>query len=148
MLNVPPGAIEPEFHVPPFATDVCVVESWLVHVTVPPTETEIGLGAYAVVVIVDAPETMETAVPDPEGVGEVIDGDDEQPKDNPSNKVASAMRSRIRSLSFTHASSARASPGVVRPVSVLFPVNWHKRWPRTSYEISNDVSVYRARKCF
>jgi hypothetical protein len=92
MLNFPPGAIEPEFQVPPFAADVCVVESLLVHVTVPPTETEIGLGAYAVVVIVDAPETIETAVPDPEGVGEVIDGDDEQPKENPTSITTSAIR--------------------------------------------------------
>ena len=29
---------------PPFAVDVCVLESLLVHVTVPPTETVTGLG--------------------------------------------------------------------------------------------------------
>ena len=41
---MPPGAIEPEFQAPPFAVDVCDVKSLLVHVTVPPTETVIGLG--------------------------------------------------------------------------------------------------------
>ena len=45
MLNRPPGAIEPEFQAPASAVDVCVVESLLVQVTVPPTETAIGLGA-------------------------------------------------------------------------------------------------------
>jgi hypothetical protein len=44
MLNLPPGAIEPEFQAPLFAVDVCDVESLLVHVMVPPTETVIGLG--------------------------------------------------------------------------------------------------------
>ena len=59
MLNVAPGAIAPELHAPAFAVDVCVVESLLVHITVPPTATAIGLGAYAVVVIVDAPPTID-----------------------------------------------------------------------------------------
>src|SRR5579872_424816 len=107
MLNFPPGGIEPEFQVPP--VDVCVVASLLVHVTVPPTDTEIGLGAKAVVVIVDAPETIDTAAPGPDGVGEVIDGDedDEQPKDNPSNRVASAIPRRIRSPLVTQQAQER-----------------------------------------
>jgi hypothetical protein len=44
MLNLAPGAIDPEFQAPPSAVEVCVAESLLVHVTVPPTETAIGLG--------------------------------------------------------------------------------------------------------
>jgi hypothetical protein len=74
MLKAPPGAIEPEFQLPP--TDVWVVESLLVHVTVPPTATATGLGANAVVVIVAAPATIETA-PGPEGVVGVVVDDDE-----------------------------------------------------------------------
>jgi hypothetical protein len=75
MLNVPPGAIAPEFQALP--TEVCVVESLLVHVTVPPTATATGLGAKAVVVMVAAPETIDTA-PGPAGdVDAGADGDDE-----------------------------------------------------------------------
>ena len=77
MLNDPPGAIVPEFHAPLLATDVCVTESLLVHVTVPPTATVTGFGAYAVVVSVDDPETIDTGVP--VVVGAVVDGEDEEP---------------------------------------------------------------------
>ena len=67
-LNVPPGTIDPEFHAPLSDVDVCVVLSLFVHVTVPPTATLTGFGAKAVDVIVDAPNTIETGVPGPEGV--------------------------------------------------------------------------------
>ena len=78
MLKLPPGAITGELQAPPFAVDVCDVESLLVHVTVPPTETVIGLGLKAVVVIVDAPMTIDAATLEPEvGVGEAVDGEDE-----------------------------------------------------------------------
>jgi hypothetical protein len=63
MLKVPPGAIVLEDHAPLFATDVCATESLFIHVTVPPTATLTGLGAYAVVVNVDDPDTIETDVP-------------------------------------------------------------------------------------
>jgi hypothetical protein len=49
----------------------------LVHVTVPPTATVTGFGAYAVVVSVDDPETIDTGVP--VVVGAVVDGEDEEP---------------------------------------------------------------------
>jgi hypothetical protein len=45
VVNVPPGGIDPEFHAPPSALDVCVVESLFVHVRDEPTATLIGLGA-------------------------------------------------------------------------------------------------------
>ena len=61
----------PEFHAPPSAVDVCVVVSLFVQVTVPPTATEIGFGANAVVVRRLAPRGIETAAPG-DGVG---DGD-------------------------------------------------------------------------
>ena|SRR5260221_4921709 len=103
MLNFPPGAIAPEFQAPP--TDVCVMESLLVHVTLPPTETVTGFGAKAVVVIVAAPETMDTAVPEPDdaSVGEVMYVDDEQPTEIASSRVASTIRRRmVTSLSRVH----------------------------------------------
>src|ERR1700722_6826886 len=79
MLKLPPGGITGEFQAPPFAVDVCDVESLLVHVTVPPTETVIGLGLKAVVVIVDAPGTIDapTLEPGDVGIGEAVDGEDE-----------------------------------------------------------------------
>src|SRR5580700_1751161 len=94
MLNVPPGAIGGEFQVPPFAVDVCDVESLLVHVTVPPTETVIGLGLKAVVVIVDAPTTIDAATLEPEGdvIDEGVDGEDElHATEKPSRSVTSAI---------------------------------------------------------
>jgi hypothetical protein len=58
---------------------VWVVTSLFVHVTVPPTDTVIGLGEYAVVVNVDEPATIEAVTLDPEGVGvgEGVDGEDD-----------------------------------------------------------------------
>jgi hypothetical protein len=44
VLKLAPGAIVPEFHAPPFAVDVCAIESLFIQVTVPPTATVIGLG--------------------------------------------------------------------------------------------------------
>jgi hypothetical protein len=77
MLNVPPGAIEPELQAPALATEVWVMESLLVHVTMPPTDTVIGFGAKAVVVMVDAPETIDTAPGPPDRVDAGAAGDDE-----------------------------------------------------------------------
>jgi hypothetical protein len=63
MLNVPPGATLPESHTPVFDVDVCATLSLFVQVTVPPTATEIGFGAYAFVVRSDEPLTMDAGVP-------------------------------------------------------------------------------------
>jgi hypothetical protein len=78
MLNDPPGAMLPEFQAPLLATELCVTESLLVHVTVPPTATVTGFGEYAVVVSVDDPDTIDTGVP-VVVVGAVVDGEDEEP---------------------------------------------------------------------
>src|SRR5580693_8549467 len=94
MLKVAPGAITGELQAPPFAVDVCDVESLLVHVTVPPTETVIGLGLKAVVVIVDAPGTIEAATLEPEDgdVGELVDGEEEpHATEKPSRSVTAAI---------------------------------------------------------
>jgi hypothetical protein len=106
MVNARPGAIGPEFQAPPFAVDVCAVESLLVHVTVPPTATVIGLGVKAVVVNVDAPVTIDAATPEPEGdgTGEGVDGDDElHPTEKPS-RARSTIRKVIWSTLFMNAS--------------------------------------------
>ena len=93
-MNLPPGAIEPEFHAPLFAVLVCAVLSSFVHVTLPPTATVMGFGAYAVVVNVVAPVTIDTGDPDVFGVGEGPDGDedDPQPIDTHTTAAASARR--------------------------------------------------------
>jgi hypothetical protein len=75
---------------------VCVVESLFVHVTIPPTGTVTGLGAYALVVNVDAPTTITTGAPGVEeaggvvGVGETVGEDVDPPQPN-------EMRSRATS---------------------------------------------------
>jgi hypothetical protein len=89
MLKLPPGAIVPEFHAPLLATELCATESLFVHVTVPPTPTVTGFGAYAVVVSVDDPDTIDTDVP--VTVGAVVDGEDEEPH------PAASMDARIKS---------------------------------------------------
>ena len=68
--NVAAGAIMPESKLPSGVTaspDVAVwgCESSFVHVTVSPTPTSMGFGAYASVVRLEDPETMETPVPPP-----------------------------------------------------------------------------------
>ena len=62
-LNVPPGAMVPEFQAPPSAVAVCGTESALVQATVAPTATVSGLGAKALVVRDDAPAPMLTPAP-------------------------------------------------------------------------------------
>jgi hypothetical protein len=101
MLKLPPGGITGEFQAPPLAVDVCDVESLLVHVTVPPTETVIGLGLKAVVVIVDAPMTIDAATLEPEGdvVVEGVDGEDEvHAAGKPSRAATSATRIMLCAL--------------------------------------------------
>jgi hypothetical protein len=66
-LKLAPGAMLPELQdvaIPASDVDVCVVVSLFVHVTVIPWVIVIGLGLYAVVVLVDAPDTIETVEPD------------------------------------------------------------------------------------
>jgi hypothetical protein len=111
MLNVPPGAIPPEFQAPPFATEVCVIESLLVHVTVAPTDTVTGFGEYAVVVSVDDPVTIDTGVPD---VGDVVvDGEDElQATERVNRKMTSAVRTSMSNL--LRCSSANPLPDPTR----------------------------------
>jgi hypothetical protein len=81
LLNVPPGAIGPEFHATPLSVTVWAVESLFVHITEPPTDTVTGFGEYAVVVSVLAPETITAATGEPgDGVGEgvgAVDGEDD-----------------------------------------------------------------------
>jgi hypothetical protein len=95
ILKLPPGAITGELQAPPFAVDVCEIESLLVHVTVPPTGTIIGLGLKAVVVIAAAFATIDAATPEPEGdvVDEGVDGEEEpHANEEPSNAATSAIR--------------------------------------------------------
>jgi hypothetical protein len=91
IVNLPPGAMVPESHEPVFDVEVCVTVSLLVHVTLLPTETLIGFGAYAVVVSVDEPLTIETELPDGAGEGPAGE-DDPHPNDIPSTSAANMIR--------------------------------------------------------
>jgi hypothetical protein len=97
-LNCPPGAIGPELNDPSLAVDVCVVESRLVHVTAPPALTMIGFGAYAVVVIVEAPLTIDAPTAGLAGDDEGMEGVDDwpQPSDPPSRAAIRTVRNFIR----------------------------------------------------
>jgi hypothetical protein len=64
---------------PVLEVEVCAVLSLLTHVTVVPTETVSGFGAYAVVVSVRAPLTIVTVEP-PLGAG-VGEGDGDVPEE-------------------------------------------------------------------
>ena len=107
-----PGAIEPEFHAPPSAVDVCATLSLFVHVTVPPTGTAIGFGAKAVVVKRLAPRRIETPAPafddgvgdgtgdgtgdatgegTDDGVGEGFDGEEDPQASNSDDRKIVAM---------------------------------------------------------
>src|SRR5512141_470369 len=79
----------PELNAPPSAADVCVVLSLFTHVTVPPRDTVIGFGLYAVVVRVLAPAAIVT--PEPDDVGAGLDGVEEDPP-QPATPTASAAR--------------------------------------------------------
>ena len=106
-MNVAPGAMLPESHVPPSPVDVCAMVSLLVHVTAAPTATVIGFGVKAVVVSVLAPLTIDAAVPAPgagdgegvgdgagDGVGDGVDGeyDDPHPNEIANKSVAIVIR--------------------------------------------------------
>jgi hypothetical protein len=101
MLNLPPGAIDPESQPPPVADAVCAVLSLLVHVTVPPTEMLTGFGEYAFVVSVDDPLTIDTGVPVAPDEGVVGEFDDPHPLKTINKSAADA----ILKLMFTTTSS-------------------------------------------
>ena len=103
-----PGAIEPEFHAPPSAVDVCATLSLFIHVTVPPIGTAIGFGAKAVVVKRLAPRRIETPAPafddgvgdgtgdatgegTDDGVGEGFDGEEDPQASNSDDRKIVAM---------------------------------------------------------
>src|SRR3954465_6039032 len=67
--NWPPGATAPESQPPWSDVVVCVTESALVHVTVPPTAISTWSGAKARVPSADAPAGIDTGVPPPAGAG-------------------------------------------------------------------------------
>ena len=98
MVNVAPGAIEPEFQAPLLAVVVCVVVSLLVQVMLPPTDTVIGFGAKALVVKVDAPLTIDTGVPDAPDEGVVgvglagVEYDEPHPDKTIETSTAAAIR--------------------------------------------------------
>ena len=101
-LNWPPGAIGPDPHDPSLAVESCVAVSLFIHVIVVPADTSIGFGAYAVVVRLLAPLTIDTLAACPDGVGEG-DGDEgsvedelPQPIVNPSSRAAPAIRRVMR----------------------------------------------------
>jgi hypothetical protein len=64
-----PGAIAPVPKLPLRAVESCVVVSLFVHVTVVPTDTLTGFGAYAVVDNTLAPLTIDTLAVEPVGAG-------------------------------------------------------------------------------
>jgi hypothetical protein len=66
-LNDPPGAIEPEFHAPASATEVCVTLSLFTHMMVVPDVTVSGFAPNAVVVMVEAPLGMVADADGPDG---------------------------------------------------------------------------------
>lgn len=139
MLKVPPGAITGELQAPPFAVDVCDVESLLVQVTVPPTETVIGLGLKAVVVIVDAPGTIDAPTLEPVdvGIGEAVDGEDEpHATEKPSSSATGAIRMVKEWRLFIDTVIASVLPRVCTLLTSCFSIKWRKRWTRMSYEIS------------
>jgi len=68
----------------------------LVHVTDPPTAMAMGLGAKAVVVIVDAPATIDAAPgPEGDGVGDVVDDDEPHAAERVSSDATSASLSIV-----------------------------------------------------
>jgi hypothetical protein len=101
VLYFSPGGIEPELHTPVVDVAVCVRVSLLVHVTVPPTDTVIGFGEYALVVNVVAPMTIDACAPVAGGVaGEAGDDEDEPPQAtvNPNSSAPNAIRNLMRDL--------------------------------------------------
>jgi hypothetical protein len=122
MLNVPPGAIGPELHWPPSAVDVCVLVSLLVQDTVPPTATTTGLGAYAVVVSVEEPLTIDAATVelDDDVVGDGVAGVDcPQASDEARISPTTAIRNLMATTSRRRASQTRRPPR--RSLDGVFP---------------------------
>jgi hypothetical protein len=97
VLNMPPGAIDPESKRPGVSdVAVCAMESALVHVIVVPAETVTGLGTYPLVPSERAPTGIVSVTP----IGDGDEGDDELPqpaKDAASmtNKIIGNARERV-----------------------------------------------------
>jgi hypothetical protein len=72
MEKLPPGAIAPELHALVSEVDVCVIVSLFTQLTLPPRVTLIGFGAYAFVVSVREPDTIDTVEPDGDGDGDGV----------------------------------------------------------------------------
>src|SRR5512144_242176 len=108
----------PELNAPPSAADVCVVLSLFTHVTVSPRDTVIGFGLYAVVVRVLAPATM--VMPEPDGVGEGLDGLDgveEYPPPQPASPTANvaSKKSDVRIVPVLSGAMHRKAVAVAEP---------------------------------
>ena len=101
-LKEPCGAIDPEFHRLVSEVDVCATVSVLVQVTVAPAATVIGFGAYAFVERVEAPETIETVMPEPPvdgvGVGDVGGEYDDPPQPNDAPSTTAIAKICVRML--------------------------------------------------
>ena len=118
LLNVAPGAIDPELNDPSSAVAVWAVESLFVQVTVPPTEIETGFGEYAVVVSVDELATIETGVP----FVVLFDGEDGELEPQPIAKPinpASILNRNLMCLSIqrAHRKGVATSGGLVSAYS-------------------------------
>jgi hypothetical protein len=149
-LNDPPGAMPPESQLA--LVDVCVVLSLLCHVTVVPTATVIGFGEYAVVVIVDAPDTIEIVDPPAGvgvGVGVVIVGELLCP--HPTSMTVKAMVPNTR-LNIRHAPSTRWSAiglpfptSVFAAVSTACPERLTYEVPQPGFHVRNPTVRYNRR---
>jgi hypothetical protein len=143
IVNVPPGGIKPDSQAPLLPVDVCVVVSLLRHVTLPPTDTVIGSGAYAFVVSVDAPLTIETDEPDGEGdgEGEGADGeDDPQPIDTPSTNAARKVRALMGPPPLASANFLPERGGASGPVLLENGADWTSPHYANSKWLSHFVS--------
>jgi hypothetical protein len=115
LLKLPPGGIEPESQAPSFAVEVWDVVSLLVQVTVEPGATFTGFGAYAVVVKLDDPGTIDTGVPLPVPPdGPMVGPEDDEPQ--PTDDASINRKRPNRSLIFFSNSPARHAR--VLPVGV------------------------------
>ncbi len=100
-LKLAPGARLPEFQAPVSEVDVWVIESLFIHVTVMPVEIVIGFGAKALAPLLAAPDTMDTAELDGEGVGEGPVGDGDEALPHPATRaVSTAIPRSLLSISF------------------------------------------------
>jgi hypothetical protein len=101
VLYFSPGGIDPELQTPVVDVEVCVRVSLFVHVTVPPTATAIGFGAYAFAANVVAPDTIDAWTPTDAGGEAGAAGEDEdcpQAVVRPNSRTANATRHLMHDL--------------------------------------------------